>query len=219
MKTINLDNELSKPMFYGYLMLFITMNLLVTYGATFFGPENYGTGFYVLVGIVLPFGGLLVPFIGLFLTDSIRIITILAVIRGLIIAISMGLLLPAFLNKISPDIVEHSLILTMIITIVMSISSFIFQKFYEKIGGILVISLFTLILVEVLNYFIPIIKLSYLDFISAIIFSLFIGYDVYIASKVEKTVLSALNCALDIYLDIINLFADIVSYFKHTAED
>jgi FtsH-binding integral membrane protein len=211
MKTINLKNELSKPIFYGLLMFFITMNLLVTYGATFFGPEKYGTGFFILVGIIIPFAGI---FIHAFTNNKL-----VSIIGSLMVSIPMGLLLPAFLNKISPDIVEHSLILTMIITIVMSISGFIFQKFYEKIGGILITALITLILFSILNYFIPIVKLSYLDLISAIIFSLYIGYDVYVASKVERTVLSALDCALNIYLDILNLFVDIASYFDHSAKE
>lgn len=210
MKTINLHNELSKPMFYGLLMFFITMNLLVTYGATFFGPEKYGIGFFVLVGIIIPLTGL---FIHSFINNKL-----VSIIGTLMVSISMGLLLPAFLNKISPDIVEHSLILTMIITIVMSISGFIFQKFYEKIGGILMIALITLILFSILNYFIPIVKLSYLDLTGAIIFSLFIGYYVYVASKVEKTVLSAITCAFDIYLSILNLFVDLMSYFSHSSK-
>lgn len=197
-------------MFYGLLMFFITMNLLVTYGATFFGPEKYGIGFFVLVGIIIPLTGL---FIHSFTNNKL-----VSIIGTLMVSISMGLLLPAFLNKISPDIVEHSLILTMIITIVMSISGFIFQKFYEKIGGILMIALITLILFSILNYFIPIVKLSYLDLTGAIIFSLFIGYYVYVASKVEKTVLSAITCAFDIYLSILNLFVDIMSYFSHSSK-
>jgi FtsH-binding integral membrane protein len=210
MKTINLKNELSKPMFYGLLMFFVTINLLITYGATFFGPDKYGTGFFILVGIIIPFAGV---FIHSF-TNNIMV----SIIGFLMISIPIGLLLPAFLNKISPDIVQHALILTMIITTVMTISGFIFQTFYEKIGGILLTSLITLILISVFNYFIPIIKLSYLDIISAVIFSLYIGYDVYIASKFEKTVLSALDSACHIYLDILNLFADIASYLTHTDE-
>ncbi len=210
MKTINLKNELSKPMFYGLLMFFITVNLLITYVATFFGPDKYGTGFFILVGIIIPFAGL---FIHCFTNNVIVSIT-----GFLMISIPMGLLLPAFLNKISPDIVQHALILTMIITIVMSISGFIFQKFYEKIGGILFVSLLSLVLISVFNYFIPIIKLSYLDLISATIFSLYIGYDVYIASKVERTVIAALDCACNIYLDILNLFTDLASYLTHTNE-
>ena len=55
MKTINLHNELSKPMFYGLLMFFITMNLLVTYGATFFGPEKYGIGIFCISRYYNPF--------------------------------------------------------------------------------------------------------------------------------------------------------------------
>lgn len=215
MKTIKLNSQFSKPIFYGLLLFFITMNLLLTYGATFFGPEKYNAGFFVLVGVIVPLTALAIPLIGSLIFKSELMMTVLYIVKSLIISICIGLLSPAFLNNFSPDLIQHALILTMLITIVMSISGFLFQKFYERIGNVLMFSLFILILVEVFNYFIPVINLSYLDIISAIIFSLFIGYDVYVASKVERTLLSAIDCGCNIYLNIINLFVDILSYFKH----
>ena len=47
--------------------------------------------------------------------------------------------------------------------------------------------------------------------IGAVIFSLYIGYDYWKAQQYPKTVDNAVDSALDIYLDIINLFMRILS--------
>ena len=46
----------------------------------------------------------------------------------------------------------------------------------------------------------------YLSSFAAAIFSLYIGYDMYRAQRYPKTADNAVDCAVDIYLDIINLF-------------
>ena len=49
------------------------------------------------------------------------------------------------------------------------------------------------------------------DWIAAGLFSLYIGYDVYRSQQFAKTVDNAVDCALDIYLDIANLFIRLLS--------
>jgi len=48
------------------------------------------------------------------------------------------------------------------------------------------------------------------SWISAIIFSLYIAYDVYRSQQFPPTIDNAIDSAIDIYLDIINLFLDIL---------
>jgi len=48
------------------------------------------------------------------------------------------------------------------------------------------------------------------DWIAAGIFSLYIAYDIHRSQKFPKTLDNAVDCALDIYLDIANLFIRIL---------
>ena len=49
-----------------------------------------------------------------------------------------------------------------------------------------------------------------ISWIAAIIYSLYIGYDIYKSQKFKKTSDNAVDCAVDIYLDIIGLFLNIL---------
>ena len=49
------------------------------------------------------------------------------------------------------------------------------------------------------------------DVVVAGIFALYIGFDIYRSQQFEKTVDNAVDCALDIYLDIANLFIRLLS--------
>ena len=49
------------------------------------------------------------------------------------------------------------------------------------------------------------------DWIAAGLFSLYIGYDIYRSQQYPKTLDNAVDSALDIYMDIANLFMRILS--------
>ena len=49
------------------------------------------------------------------------------------------------------------------------------------------------------------------DWIVAGVFSLYIGFDVWRSQQFPKTVDNAVDCALDIYLDLANLFIRLLS--------
>jgi hypothetical protein len=54
-------------------------------------------------------------------------------------------------------------------------------------------------------------SLSWIDYLAAGLFSLYIGYDMYKASQVTKTVDNAIDVAINLYLSIINLFLTLLS--------
>ena len=51
---------------------------------------------------------------------------------------------------------------------------------------------------------------SVYSYVVAIIFALYIGYDFWRSQQYPRTANNAVDCALDIYLDIINLFIRIL---------
>ena len=55
------------------------------------------------------------------------------------------------------------------------------------------------------------VKQVWIDWVVAAIFTLYIGYDIYRSQQYPKTLDNAVDSALDIYMDIANLFIRILS--------
>ena len=111
---------------------------------------------------------------------------------------------------IGSDVVTWALYYTALITVIMMISAILFPGFFSKIGGFLFVALVGILFVEILSSFFGGNRSSF-SLITAAIFSLYIGYDFYRSQQFPKTVDNAIDCAADIYLDIINLFLRILS--------
>jgi FtsH-binding integral membrane protein len=110
-----------------------------------------------------------------------------------------------------PGLVERAAIMTGIVAAVMGASGFMFPNFYRSIGGALFGALIALVVVSFARIFIPAIQgVGIIDYISAGIFSLYIGYDMWRASDVPATLDNAVDVAVSLYLDILNLFLDLL---------
>lgn len=111
----------------------------------------------------------------------------------------------------SPGVVAEAAMLTAIVTGVMGLSGVLFPKFYEGLGGALFGALLCLVVVRVIGLFVPAIgNLGIIDYVAAAIFALYIGYDMYRASTIPATLDNAVDVAVALYLDIINLFLNIL---------
>ena len=105
-------------------------------------------------------------------------------------------------------IVGRAFLYTLLITLIMICASSVFPKFFSKIGGFLFIALIALIIIPILGMFIPALAVmnTFLAYTGAGIFSLYIGYDMYRAQSVRKTIDNAIDSAVDIYVDVVVLF-------------
>jgi FtsH-binding integral membrane protein len=88
----------------------------------------------------------------------------------------------------------------------------LFPQFFAKLGSILFFGLIGVVIGVILSFFVRGVNLP-VTIISAGLFSLYIGYDVYRSQQFPRTVDNAVDCAIDIYLDIINLFLDLLRIF------
>lgn len=158
----------------------------------------------ILIGIVV------VSFAGVFVslsTDN----PIVTFIGYNMIVVPFGLMLESSIRKYAPGVVTNAALITGLIAGIMTLSATIYPQFFSKLGGVLFYSLLCLVFVRVLQIFVPALQhLRIIDYISAGIFSLYIGWDMYRASQVTRTVNSALNIAVAIYLDLINLFLSVL---------
>ena len=105
-----------------------------------------------------------------------------------------------------------AILATALVTGAMMILGMVFQEFFSKLGIVLFISLLIGIVVEFIATL-----FGYggdiFNWIFVIIFSLYIGYDWYKAQQYPKTIDNAIDSAVDLYLDIINLFIRLLEIF------
>ena len=106
---------------------------------------------------------------------------------------------------VGSEIVTYAFLYTLVVTLGMTGAALAFPNFFSKIGGALLGCLFGMLLLEIVLLLLgkdP----EIVDWIVAGVFSLYIGYDVWRSQQFPKTVDNAVDSALDIYLDLANLF-------------
>ncbi len=134
-----------------------------------------------------------------------------------LIVVPLGVLVTILVTAyggLSSQVVVSAFWYTGVITIVMVCASTAFPKFFARIGGFLFAALIGLIVMGILTWFIPAMY-SFYSIAGAVIFSLYIGFDMFRSQIYPKTADNAVDCAIDIYLDIINLFVFLLQIFAN----
>ena len=121
----------------------------------------------------------------------------------------ISLLVDAYAG-IDSEIVMYAFLYTMLISVGMMALVMIRPQFFAKLGGMLTAVLIGLILCEVVLLILGVRQIV-TDWLVAGLFSLYIGYDIYRSQQFPKTLDNAVDSALDIYMDIANLFIRILS--------
>jgi FtsH-binding integral membrane protein len=151
----------------------------------------------IVVGLIIPILGILIA------TKSDN--PIVSFIGYNMVVCPFGIILSPILNIYHIQIIQNAFFITAIDVVVMSVAAVIFPSFFSKLGPVLFISLIGLVIALIVQIFLPI-HLGIIDWIGALIFSLYVGYDWWRANNIPKTIDNAVDIALDLYLDIINLF-------------
>ena len=97
-------------------------------------------------------------------------------------------------------------LLTGIVTATMTLLGLVRPQIFLGLGRTLLIALLVGIVAELVATFLLHYTGTLFDWLFVILFSAYIGYDVAKSQMYPKTVDNAVDCALDIYLDIINIF-------------
>jgi len=121
-----------------------------------------------------------------------------------------GLIINLVVSQYNPDIVLQAIRVTGMVTFVMMLLGSMYPAFFKKIVGALTIALLCVIVVELIEMFIFNTHHGILDWIVAIIFCGYIGYDWARANSIPKTYDNAVDSAAALYMDIINLFLRIL---------
>lgn len=161
----------------------------------------------------------IIPFIGIFL--AVRGNAFSSFIGYLMIIIPFGAILGPLANVYiqSPGIIENVFSITAGITIAMAIIGVAMPNVFKNLGGMLFAVLLAIVIARIGQLFIPALSVfsifSVIDYIAAILFSAYIGYDMYRATQVSRTLDSAIDIAISLYLDILNLMITLLRIFSN----
>lgn len=167
----------------------------------------------------------IVLFVGYFVCCMIGIaiftksdVPIVSFIGYNLVVIPFGVILNLVISGYSPDLVLDAIVITGLVTVVMMIAGTLFPKFFASIGGALSIALIAVIIVELVQIFIFKTHPAIMDWIVAVIFCGYIGYDWGRANRMPKTLDNAIDGAAAIYMDIINLFLRILRILARSRD-
>ena len=123
-----------------------------------------------------------------------------------LVVIPVGIILTPMVAEFDPTLIKRALIHTTGFTGLMMMLGSSYPKFFESIGRTLGFSLIIVIVVELIMGFVFGIHYGIMDWIVALLFCGYIGYDWARANKIPNTLDNAIDSAAALYLDIINLF-------------
>lgn len=127
-----------------------------------------------------------------------------------LIVLPIGVMLCMVLPGYGAELVFQAIVLTGGIVLVMAALSGFFPQVFLSMGRALGVCLLVGCLLSLASWFIAGIG-NFLVYAFAILFSLYIGYDMAKAQCYPKTLDNAIDSAIDLYLDIINLFLRVLS--------
>lgn len=193
-----------------------TYNLTIT-GTLFWGFFvnflicRYLTGFFLNMNVFLFLIGYFVcAFVGINIVRKAKSVAS-AFLGYNLITLPVGAVLSVFLISYSTTVIQYAFLATALVTAIMGVMSIIYPQTFLSMGRTLCMSLIAVIVVELIMTLIFASTITLLDYVVALIFALFIGYDIAKSQQKSFTYVNAIGSAAELYLDIINLFIRIVS--------
>ena len=116
------------------------------------------------------------------------------------------------------EVVTEAFLAATLIIATMTFFAVLNPQFCNRLGSLLFMALMGLIAAEVMMLFMGM-KSSAISWASAIIFSFYISYDVSRSQVYPYTISNAIGSAMDIYLDIVNLFLSLLEIFGEHSDD
>ena len=129
-----------------------------------------------------------------------------------LVVVPIGAVLSVGLQEYSAVDIKSAFLATLGVTVVMMAMATIKPQFFAGLGRTLFFSLLLGLIAEFVCMLFGIVTPIF-NWLFVVIFSLYIGYDWHQAQRYPKTLDNAIDSALDIYLDIINLFIRLLQIF------
>lgn len=123
-----------------------------------------------------------------------------------LVVLPVGVVLSIVLKDYCAQTIAQTFVLTTLITILMIIISSIKPEIFESIGTTLFVCLAGVVVIECIMMLFGLAQPQWWDWLVALLFCGYIGYDWSNAQEEDKTLDNAVDSAVGLYLDIINLF-------------
>lgn len=211
-KRLNLRKDMTardeiNPSIYNLIMgLFLTIGLVITAIMSKVLPENYffTKNFYAIA--IFTVVATIIGIVIMRFANNVILITI----GFLLLNVSIGFTVSLSMSFYKTEDIVIAVISTTAIAGIMTLLSTIFPRFFASIGRALFIGLLVLVITEILWVIIFKSLPTIFVIISVGIFSLYFGYDWYKAQSSPKTIKNAILSAGELYIDLINIFLDIL---------
>lgn len=128
-----------------------------------------------------------------------------------LVAIPFGVLLCFIVPFFDGETVLRAVGLTACVTAIIAALALTNPNIFLKLGRALFITILVGLIAELVATFAFGYRGMVFDWLFVIVFSGYIGYDVSRSQQYAKTVDNAVDCAVDLYMDIINLFVRLLS--------
>ncbi len=115
------------------------------------------------------------------------------------------------LTHYSVGTIAYAFLITACLAGIFLVAGVIFPEFFSRIGGVLMIGLLGLIIIETVAVLFFHANQTLFDYVAIALFCGFLGYDAYIMSQDAPTVPNAIFYATDIFLDIVNILIRILN--------
>ena len=173
--------------------------------------------------IVLILVGLVIPILGIFIalrSDDWPI----SLIGYLMLVVPFGAIMGPTVAMYKIDVVITAFLATAGVTLFTSLIGIIYPKSLEHWGGYLFTGLLALLGVRIVQIFLPVGVEEpgwyiWVEYAGALLFSLYIIFDWNRAMQIPRTLDNAVDSALAIYLDIVNLFLHLLRIFGSSSDD
>lgn len=171
-----------------------------------------GTAIFTLNPIVLLVGYLVLAIAGILISAKSHN-PLVSFLGYNLVVIPFGLIITLMVETyggLDSNIVTQAFLYTLLISVAMMACVMIAPNFFSKLGGALSMVLIGMVVCEIVLLILGV-KQVWMDWLVAALFTLYIGYDIYRSQQYPKTLDNAVDSALDIYMDIANLFIRILS--------
>ena len=118
----------------------------------------------------------------------------------------IGVILSILVSDMPHESIMNVCLITGCVTACMTMLSSAIPNIFLSIGKVLGVCLSIVIFIELIMIFVGKIHSNWWDLLVALLFCLYIGYDWAAAQEDEPTLDNAVDAAVGLYLDIINLF-------------
>ena len=192
----------------------LTITVVLLYGllVNYLLCRFVGTAVFTINPIVLLIGYLVLSFAGVIIASKSNN-PLVSFLGYNMVVVPFGLVITMLVESyggINSAIVTNAFLYTVLISTAMMACVMIAPNFFAKLGGALGAVLIGVVVCEIVLLILGV-RQHWIDWLVAGLFTLYVGYDIYRSQQFPKTLDNAVDSALDIYMDIANLFIRILS--------